>query len=63
MMKIIVVTFLIVYFIISSLFIYFCLVLNSRVENKPKLKKIKPDDIEKKRMKIDKIIKKECGKK
>lgn len=58
MMKIIVVTFLIIYFIVSSLFIYFCLVLNSRIEDKPKLKKIKPDEIEQKRAKIDKILEK-----
>ena len=58
MMKIIVVTFLIIYFIVSSLFIYFCLVLNSKIEDKPKLKKIKPDEIEQKRAKIDKILEK-----
>ena len=58
MMKIIIVTFLIIYFIVSSLFIYFCLVLNSRLEDKPKLKKIKPDEIEQKRAKIDKILEK-----
>lgn len=56
MMKIIIIISIIVYFIISSLFIYFCLVLNSKVENKPKLKKIKPDEIEQKRTKIDKIM-------
>ena len=58
MMKIIIVISIIVYFIVSSLFIYFCLVLNSKVENKPKLKKIKPDEIEQKRAKIDKILEK-----
>lgn len=63
MMKIIIVISITVYFIVSSLFIYFCLVLNSRIEDKPKLKKIKPDEIEQKRTKIDKIIKKECRKK
>lgn len=59
MMKIIIVISIIVYFIISSLFIYFCLILNSRFEDKPKLKKIKPDEIEQKRAKIDKILEKE----
>ena len=58
MMKIIIVISMIVYFIISSLFIYFCLILNSRIEDKPKLKKIKPDEIERKRIKIDKILEK-----
>lgn len=58
MMKIVIVISIIVYFIISSLFIYFCLILNSRIEDKPKLKKIKPDEIEKKRAKIDKILEK-----
>ena len=58
MMKIIIVISIIVYFIISSLFIYFCLILNSRIEDKPKLKKIKPDEIEQKRAKIDKILEK-----
>ena len=58
MMKIIIVISIIIYFIISSLFIYFCLVLNSRVENKTRLKKIKPDEIEQKRIKIDKILEK-----
>ena len=59
MMKIIIMISIIVYFIISSLFIYFCLILNSRIEDKPKLKKIKPDEIEQKRAKIDKILEKE----
>lgn len=58
MMKIIIIISIIVYFIISSLFIYFCLILNSRIEDKPKLKKIKPDEIEQKRAKIDKILEK-----
>ena len=58
MMKIIIVISVIIYFIVSSLFIYFCLVLNSRIEDKPKLKKIKPDEIEQKRAKIDKILEK-----
>lgn len=57
-MKIIIVISIIIYFIISSLFIYFCLVLNSRVENKTRLKKIKPDEIEQKKAKIDKILEK-----
>lgn len=48
-----------IYFILSSIFIYSCLILNSRIEDKPKLKKIKPDEIEQKRTKIDKILEKE----
>lgn len=58
MMKTIIIILTSIYFILSSIFIYCCLILNSRIEDKPKLKKIKPDEIEQKRAKIDKILEK-----
>lgn len=58
-MKTIIIILASIYFVLSSIFIYCCLVLNSRLEDKPKLKKIKPDEIEQKRTKIDKILEKE----
>ena len=57
-MKAIIIILVSIYFILSSIFIYCCLVLNNRIEDKPKLKKIKPDEIEQKRTKIDKILEK-----